>query len=277
VGHQEASPQAAVKRWAACKRTAGQPHPEAHRRSLLLIAAGVGILAAVILIMLSRPGEARSVDYSGIPFAQPVAVSVPKAETSAPPAVPASPHDTVGAVLGEPDAPVTMVIYADFQCPFCGQFFAEVHPRIVEDFVRPGKVKLEYREFPVLGGTDLTGDENESVQAAEAAMCAGEQDAYLAYHDTLFAHQSGENQGAFSNERLKEYAGDLGLDTVRFSTCLDEGRYEKAVIEARMGGDALGITGTPMFVINGRVTEYTVQQYELLEKQLDAAVIQAES
>jgi protein-disulfide isomerase len=169
-----------------------------------------------------------------------------------------------------------MVVYADFQCPFCGDFASDIQPQIVEDFVKPGKVKLEFREFPFLGGDDLTDSGNESAQSAEAVMCAADQDAYLDYHETLYENQSGENQGAFRDSRLKDFAKDLGLNTDQFNVCLDSGKYEPTITQMKAEGEALGITGTPTFVINGQVTSMTAQGYDLLKKQLNTAVEQAE-
>jgi protein-disulfide isomerase len=107
-------------------------------------------------------------------------------------------------------------------------------------------------------------------------MCAAEQDAYLDYHETLYDNQSGENQGAFSDSRLKDFAKDLGLNTDQFNECLDSGKYEPTITQMKAEGQALGITGTPTFVINGQVTSMTAQGYDLLKKQLNAAVEQAE-
>lgn len=250
---------------------------EQQKKQLRLIIAGVAaaVVVAAVLILLNRPSnEAASIDYSGLAVAQPPitdSLGTPEAGqdgTSAP---------YQGAVLGDPNAPVTFTIYADFQCPFCLQFHQDVYPQIIDDFVRDGKVKIEFREFPALGGADLGSDGNESVQAAEAAVCAGEQGKYIEYSDKLYANQRGENQGAFNNDRLKTFADELGLDTGKFNDCLDSGRYEAAVIQSMDEGRALGITATPMFVIdNGNGEPNVVQQtsagYDLLKKQIEVAV-----
>jgi len=254
------------------------------QQRMIRIAIGVALAAVVVvaaLILLNRTEDAPEVDYSGLAVSPPpsVANAIAGADIAASPAAsPAasSAMDVTGATLGDPNAPVTMVVYADFQCPFCGQFARDMQPKIVDEFVRTGKVKLEFMEFPVLGGADLTDDSNESAQSAEAVLCAAEQNAYLPYHDKLYANQSGENQGAFSDKRLKDFASDLGLDSDAFSTCLDSGKYEPTIAEMKAKGQALGITGTPMFVINGQVTSLTGQGYDLLQKQIDTAVKQAE-
>lgn len=133
------------------------------QQRMIRIAIGTAIAAVAVvaaLLLLNRTEDAPEIDYSGIAFAPPPAVNA--GEAGAPAASPAASGETVtGAVLGDPHAPVTMAVYADFQCPFCADFALDIQPRIVEDFVRPGKVKLEFVEFPVLGGADLTDDGND--------------------------------------------------------------------------------------------------------------------
>jgi protein-disulfide isomerase len=243
------------------------------KKQLQLLGGGVAlaVVVAVILIFANRPSSSGlDIDYSGVAFAPPP-VTLSSGTPAASPITGAQ-QSVSGAVLGDPEAPVTMVIYADFQCPYCRLFAAETQPKIIDDFVRSGQVKLEFREFPVLGGADLTDDTNESAQSAEAVLCAAEQDQYLEYHDKLYANQRGENQGAFSNERLKQFADELGMDTASFNTCLEGGRYETAIAQSKAEGQALGITATPMFVINGNVTSMTDQGYDLLKKQIGAAI-----
>ncbi|HVL22506.1 MAG TPA: thioredoxin domain-containing protein [Thermomicrobiales bacterium] len=201
--------------------------------------------------------------YAGLPFTPPPVVSGEENATY------------TGATLGDPDAPVTMAIYADYQCPHCGGFHRTAEPRLIDDFVRTGEVKLEFREFPFFGGDDLTDDGNESAQAAEALLCAAEQGAYLDYRDALYDGRLGINEGGFSDDRLARFAGDLGMDVDAFATCLASGGYEPAITQSRDEGLELGVTGTPMFIINGKVTPYTAQGYDLLRTQLEDAVAAA--
>jgi protein-disulfide isomerase len=248
------------------------------QKRLIQMVAGAGLVAIVVvaaLVFFNRPDSSPTVDYTGIAFSAPDFVKGGGTPGAASPEAAAGPQLT-GAVLGDPDAPVTMVVYADYQCPYCGVFARDIQPRVVGDFVREGKVKLEFREFPFLGGDDLTDRGNESAQAAEAVMCAAEQGAYLDYHEKLYANQSGENNGAFSDSRLKSFAKDLSLNTNQFNACLDSGKYEPQLAQMKAEGQALGITGTPTFVINGQVTSMSAQGYDLLQKQLDTAVKQAE-
>jgi len=91
----------------------------------------------------------------------------------------------------------------------------------------------------------------ESVWAAEASECAGDQDAFWEYHDKLFTSQQGENQGAFNKDNLKQLAADMNLDTQAFNECLDSGKYNAFIQEQTSGAQQLGVRSTPSFVVNG--------------------------
>jgi len=145
--------------------------------------------------------------------------------------------------LGDPKAPVTIVEFSDFQCPFCGRFHKETEPKIIDNYVKTGKVRFVYRDFAFLGA--------ESSDAAMAADCANEQGKFWEYHDYLFARQSGENQGAFARERLKEFAAALNLDTSRFNSCLDGEKYRSEVEKDMNDARALGVNATPTSFLNG--------------------------
>lgn len=106
-------------------------------------------------------------------------------------------------VIGNVDAPITVIVYVDFQCPFCGKFFIETEQTAFASYIKDGKIKLVSRDFAFLG--------DESLKAAEAARCAGDQGKFWEYHDYLFTHQKSENQGAFSNLNLKTFAKTVGL------------------------------------------------------------------
>jgi protein-disulfide isomerase len=106
-------------------------------------------------------------------------------------------------ILGSSKAPVTVIEYSDFQCPFCGKFFRETEQTLIDSYIKEGKIRFAHRDFAFLG--------DESTAAAEAARCAGDQDKFWEYHDYLYNHQNGENQGNFSNINLKSFAASLGL------------------------------------------------------------------
>jgi len=148
-------------------------------------------------------------------------------------------------VLGEKNAPVTVVEYGDFQCPFCGKFFKDTEQVLRENYIKTGKIKFIYRDFAFLG--------QESLWAANAARCAGEQGKFWEYHDYLYNNQRGENQGAFSKDNLKGFASVLGLDKEKFSACFDSDKYLEEVKKATKAGGEAGVQGTPAVFINGKI------------------------
>lgn len=144
------------------------------------------------------------------------------------------------SIKGDPDAPVTIIEYSDYECPFCERFYRETLPIIEEQYIEKGIAKLIYKDFPL--------DSHPHAQkAAEAAECAGEQDSYYAMHDMLF-----EQGVAGGINSYKQYAVALALDTEAFNQCLDSGMMASEVLEDKDQGIAQGITGTPGFLINGR-------------------------
>ncbi len=142
------------------------------------------------------------------------------------------------ATLGDPNAPVTLIEFSDYQCPFCKKFTTEIFPTIKEAYIDTGKVRFVFRDFP-LEIHDL------AKEAALAARCAGEQGQYFAYHDILF-----ENSEEISTENLKAWAAELGLDTDLFSTCLNDPEQMKDLETDIAEAKELGVSGTPSFLIN---------------------------
>jgi len=124
-------------------------------------------------------------------------------------------------------------------------------------------VRFGYWHFAFLG--------QESFDAAEASECAADQDAFWEYHDLLFEQQSGENQGAYARENLKEFAADLGLDTQAFNECLDSGKYTQIVQEQTQTAQSIGVSSTPAFVINGRAV-IGAQPYNVFEQTIEQAL-----
>lgn len=185
--------------------------------STVVAAAVVAVIAVVVVSALSD-GDSEE----------------PRVETTA-----------EGRTKGLASAPVTIVEYSDFQCPFCAAFARTTGRLIDRDYIVTGKVSLEYRHFPFLG--------DESVRAAEAAECANDQGKFWEYHDMLFSNQSGENRGAFRDDKLKGFATEVGLDRAAFDACLDGHKYRSEVLGQRSEGTQLGVSSTPYFMINGTV------------------------
>ena len=167
-----------------------------------------------------------------------------KNDTAAVGALPAV-SSTTDFVLGDQNAPVTVIEYGDFQCPFCSKFFKDTESVLRENYIKTGKVKFIYRDFSFLG--------EESLWSANAAHCAGEQGKFWQYHDYLYSNQRGENQGAFSKSNLKGFAAVLGLEKEKFNACVDSDKYLEDIKKETKAGSDAGVSGTPSNFINGKI------------------------
>lgn len=143
-----------------------------------------------------------------------------------------------GFSRGEKNAPVTIVEFSDFQCPFCKTATATIK-QVLDKY--PGQVRLVFRDFP------LVSLHPQAPKAHEAARCAAEQGKFWEYHDVLF-----ERSPRMAPQDLKQYAQELKLDTAAFNQCLDSGKYVAEIDKDTKEGAGLGLTGTPSFFINGR-------------------------
>lgn len=159
-----------------------------------------------------------------------------------------------GPSKGAANAPVTIVEFSDFECPFCSR----VNPTIDQVMKKyEGKVRVVFRNYPLPMHPNAP-------KAGEAALCAHDQGKFWEMHDTLF-----DNQRALSVEDLKGYAGQLGLDQTKFDECLDSGAKAAVVKNDMAEGQAAGVSGTPAFFINGRLLS-GAQPFEEFEKAIDA-------
>lgn len=160
-------------------------------------------------------------------------------------------------VKGSPNAPVTIVEWSDFECPFCARFYSQTLAQIDEEYIKTGKVKLVYRDFP------LSFHQN-AQKSAEAAECAGEQGKYWEMHDLLF--EQGVTGGV---TQYKQFASQIGLNTAEFNTCLDSGAMAGEVQKDFNDGQRAGIQGTPGFVVNGQVVS-GAQPFSVFKQIIDA-------
>lgn len=163
---------------------------------------------------------------------------------------------------GDKNAPVTIVEFSDFQCPYCGRFYSQTYTQIREQYIKTGKVKVYFRNFP------LSFHEN-AQKAAEAVECAGEQGKFWEMHDKLF-----ENQDKLDVASLKQYAKDLKLDTTKFNTCLDSGKMASKVQKDFSDGSSFGVSGTPSFFINGKLL-VGAQPFSAFQQEIEAALKEA--
>ena len=170
---------------------------------------------------------------------------------------------SVRPVLGRADAPVLIREYGDFQCPSCGAFARLIEPQIRAAYIDTGKVRLEWHDFAWIGA--------ESRDAANAARCAGDQGKFWEYHDLLYRSQSGENQGAFSKDRLKSFGAGLGLVAATFGACVDGGNHQGAVQADIADVSSKGFNGTPTFVI-GTQRIVGAQPFEVFQAAIEAAL-----
>ncbi len=170
--------------------------------------------------------------------------------------------------LGEVDAPVVMLAYSEFQCPFCGKFARDTEPTLVEEYVEDGTLRIEWRDFPYLGP--------ESTTAAEGGRAAAAQDSFWAFHDELYADQPSPNSGTIDADHLAGIAEELGLDVERFRSDMASEATRRDIARDFSQGQAIGVTGTPAFVING-VPVIGAQPTEVFERTIEKAAAAAAS
>ena len=143
--------------------------------------------------------------------------------------------------LGNPDAPITILEWGDYQCTFCYKFHQNTLEIINEDFIKTGKVKVVFKDYP-LNGPD-------SKLAAEASYCAQDQEKYWQYHDEIYRNWGGERTGWITRETLTEFAVTVNLDTGKFNKCLDDNKYQSKVNSLYEFGNQIGIDATPSFLV----------------------------
>jgi protein-disulfide isomerase len=209
--------------------SASAPASRAGRVLGYLVAAVAG--GAIVLAALAVTGRiGAGVEPAASPSPSPSAAADAASSGAAP-------------VLGDPAAPVLVEIWADYQCPYCGIMNHAMEGALLRDYVDTGRIRLAFRDFAFLG--------QESIEAAAAARCAGQQDGYWRYHDLLFASQQGENQGAFAAKNLVSIAGFAGLDREKFATCMNDSAVRTAVTAETEAGRALGVASTPSVNVVG--------------------------
>ncbi len=155
-----------------------------------------------------------------------------------------------GRAMGDPNAPVTIEVYEDFQCPACKTFSEQIEPQVVDTYVATGEVYYIFRHFPFL---DDRAPRNESDQAANASMCARDENRFWDYHDILFDNLNGEKQGAFSDNSLVTFAEALGLGMESFNQCFVANWKNDETDADLLSGRDSGVTGTLSVFINGRM------------------------
>ena len=224
----------------------------AQQRTRTIVIAGVVLVALAVAALLIAPnftplGEIKTAE----PFPRPQAD---------------------GNATGDPDAPIKMEEFSDFQCPLCERFYSQTERQLVDAYVATGKVYFTFRSFGEFIGP-------ESKASAEAAYCAGDQGKFWEMHDIIFANHTGENVGDYSNRRLLAMAEKIGLDMAAFQSCFNGNKYADRVNKDFTDGSATGMKGTPAFVmtytVNGQVQTELIagaQPFSEFQSKIDAAL-----
>lgn len=218
------------------------------------VGIGAGITAAVIVAAFFAFG---SMSQSEIGL-QPAAIPEPEEE-----AISMSIFTANGSpLLGNPNAPITLVEFGDYQCHFCNVFFHETEDDILKNYVETGKVKMIFKDFTIIGP--------DSVNAAHGAHCANDQGLFWEYHDELYNNWNGENNGWASPENLKRFAENVQLDIEQWEECMIGKNYDQRIKDSNNDARTLSLTGTPAFFVIGPTEQVTkiggAQPFDVFEQ-----------
>jgi protein-disulfide isomerase len=219
--------------------TGSAPQPSAHakpRSPILLITAIVGGIGVVVLgaLTLLQGGQQAPATTGLVTPTNPTPLALAD-----------------GRSLGKADAPVTLEVWSDFQCPVCGQFARTVEPALVSKYVTPGTLRIVHHDA-AFQGAKSGSPYDESVEAAAGARCAAAQDGYWQFQDWAFANQDGENKGAFAALRLATIASAAGLDVTAWKACVATGTEQAAAKSETQEALTAGVNATPTMRLNGQ-------------------------
>lgn len=237
--------------------------PEPRKSPVLPIV--VAVIAAIVLLFVVIQGNGEESNEAAVR-------SAPATESAAPAEAAEQlarrdPGDPMA--LGDVDAPVVMIAYSEFQCPFCGKFARDTEPTLVEKYVDSGILRIEWRDFPYLG--------SESMVAARGGRAAAAQDRFWEFEEAMYADQLPPNSGELNADYLTSVAEDIGLDVDEFREHLSDVAAGEALVQKDFAeGQAIGVTGTPAFVING-VPVIGAQPIEVFEQTIEQAAKDAGS
>ena len=164
-------------------------------------------------------------------------------------------------MLGNHDAPVTLVEFGDYQCHFCNVFFHSTEEEILEKYVETGKVRIIFKDYNIIGA--------DSVNASHGAHCAKDQGMFWKYHDILYTNWTGENNGWASKENLTKFAEKIGLDMEQWSECTTKELHSQIILASNADARDLELTGTPAFFVigpDGKTTRiFGAQPFEVFQ------------
>jgi protein-disulfide isomerase len=168
-------------------------------------------------------------------------------------------------ILGDPNAPITLVEFGDYQCHYCNVFFQSIEKDILKNYVDTGKVKIIFKDYNIIG--------EDSVIASQGAHCANDQGLFWEYHDILYSNWTGENNGWASSENLAIFAQQIDLNMNKWSECMKKGSHSQIILKSNDDARTLELTGTPaFFIINseGKVSKlFGAQPFEVFKKIFD--------
>jgi len=188
--------------------------------------------------------------------------------------------------MGDPNAPIKIVEFADFQCPFCERFHKETEPLLRQYYIDTGKVQYVYRSMGNFVSDNIargkgTTPTTESQDAALAAYCAGDQNKFWEMHAYLFGNALGEDAGSYTDKRLAAIAEKAGLNMDQFNSCYSSGKFRDRVQQDFQDGQAANVTGTPGFIITYTVNGETktdridgAEPFSTFQQKLEAALHQ---
>lgn len=201
---------------------------QARRNTFLAVALGALILVAIIAIPAITQAN------------QPVGEITP--------APPMTRANSKGVSMGDPNAPVKIDVFEDFQCSACVYYTQQTESQVIKEYVNTGKVYYVFHNFPFLDNNSPT---KESDQAANAAMCAAEQNFFWEYYDVVYLNWLGENDSSLNDKRLTAFAETAGLEMKAFKTCFEKNAYQSQINDDISLGQKMGVQGTPSVFVNG--------------------------
>lgn len=220
------------------------------------LAIGAGISSIVIIVaFLGFDGVSNQTEITIEPS--------PTVQQVGPPKITADTFLANGSpVLGNTNAPITLIEFGDYQCHFCNVFFHSTEGDILKKYVETGKVKMIFKDYNIIGP--------DSVNASHGAHCAKEQGLFWEYHDILYSNWTGENNGWASSENLALFAQEIGLDVDAWSECMIDGKHSQIIVDSNEDARTLELSGTPAFFVigpDGKTTKlFGAQPLETFER-----------
>ena len=233
--------------------------------SKIILWKGVsGILGILLILSIFTGGFGLINDSStGAAVVEPAPSKAGQAILNVPDARDINMKNLVGddPFLGKEDAPVVIIEFSDYECPFCERFYRQTLPSIKSTYIETGKVKLVYKDFPL-------SFHSQAELSAIAANCAGEQGKYFQFHDKIFDNGGA---GGKSNADYKRWAQEIGLDLLKWEKCTNDPTKKQEIQKDISDGSAVGISGTPGFIINGRLLS-GAQPFSVFQQVIEAEI-----